>query len=83
MKIIKPKDVKNIQYYFIGAIFIILNYIRHSLFGYKTPRVFSIHEIDRSVNYDLNVVDEWIEYLCSYSEEISPLKNKVIMELGP
>lgn len=83
MRIIRPKDIKNIQYYFIGTVLIILNYIRHSLFGYKTPRTFSINEIDRSVDYDFKVVDEWLEYLCSYSRKLSPLENKVIMELGP
>lgn len=83
MRIVKPKYVENIQYYFIGAVLIILNYVRHSLFGYKTPRTFLINEIDRSINYDFKVVDEWNEYLCSYSREISPLKNKVILELGP
>ncbi len=44
IKTVKPGYVKNIRYHLIGAVFIILNYLRHSFFGYKTPRTFSINE---------------------------------------
>jgi len=83
MKTVNPKNIKNVRYHFIGAIFIILNYFRHSIFGYKTPRTFSISEIDRSVGYDFAVVDNWIKYLRFYVKDEKPLMNKVILELGP
>ncbi|WP_169703032.1 hypothetical protein [Candidatus Kuenenia stuttgartiensis] len=69
IKTVKPEDVKNIRYHLIGAVFIILNYLRHSSFGYKTPRTFSINEIERSIDYDFKVVDSWIEYLRFYSND--------------
>ncbi|GJQ50606.1 MAG: hypothetical protein HKUEN01_29920 [Candidatus Kuenenia stuttgartiensis] len=83
IKTVKPRDVKNIRYHLIGAVFIILNYLRHSFFGYKTPRTFSINEIERSIDYDFKAVDSWIEYLRFYSNDEKSLTNKVILELGP
>ena len=83
MKIVKPKNVKNILYHFIGEIFIILNYIRNGLIGYKTPRTFPINQIDRAIDYDFRVVKGWIKYLCNYTKETNPLKDKIVLELGP
>jgi SAM-dependent methyltransferase len=82
MEIIKPKNIKNTQYYFIGRAFRILNCIRHRLFGSRTPRDFSISQFDRAVDYDFQVVENWIKYLCKYSKESNPLKDRVVLELG-
>lgn len=83
MKIIRPKDIKNYQYFYIGVLFIILNYVRHRLFGYKTPRDFSIHEIERAIEYDFNVVQSWLTALLGYSQSDNFLRDKVVLELGP
>lgn len=83
MKILKPDNVYNRRYYFIGAILIILNRIRHFFTGYKTPRSFSNTQISQSVEYDLRVVKQWIKHLHNYSKEQNPLKNKVVLELCP
>ena len=83
MKIVKPKDIKNVRYHVVGMLFILLNYIRHSIVGYKTPRTFSIEEVDRSINYDFSVVGRWVKCLCSYLKETDPLRDKVVLELGP
>ncbi|WP_347275038.1 methyltransferase domain-containing protein [Candidatus Kuenenia sp.] len=83
IKTVKAGDVKNNKYHFIGAVFIILNYLRHRFFRYKTPRAFSVNEIERSIDYDFKVVDSWIEYLRFYSKDEKPLTKKVVLELGP
>jgi SAM-dependent methyltransferase len=83
MKITNPKDIKNTRYHFIGAILIILNRIRHGLFGYKTPRPFSASQIERSVNYDFKLVEEWMQYVQQYVQKEDFLCNKTILELGP
>jgi hypothetical protein len=83
METIKPKNIRNMQYHLIGAAFIIINYIRYSLFGYKSPRIFSINQFDRVIDHDFRVVEEWMEYLYKYTKEKEPLQNKVILELGP
>ena len=73
---------QNIKYYFIGGILIILIYIRNLLFGYRTPRTFSIEKYDQAVDYDFKVVDNWIAHLNYYSKEFGSLKDKVVLELG-
>lgn len=82
MEIIRPKDIKNRNYYFIGGICVILNYIRHKLFGYRTPRTFSIDQIDRAIDYDFKVVENWGSFLNDYAKETGLLKGKKVLELG-
>jgi len=82
MKIIRPRDSNNKNYYLIGGLIIILNYIRHKLFGYKTPRPFSIDQIDRAVDYDFNVIENWVSFLNKYSNKSVSLRGKTVLELG-
>lgn len=83
MKITKPKQIKNWQYYFIGVGMLLLNYFRHKFLGYTTPRTFSIKQISRAVEYDFKVSEEWIKYLSEYLKQTNFLREKVILELGP
>ena len=69
MIIIKPKTVSNRLYSFVGAVFIILNYIRNSLLGYRTPRTFSNKEYERAIDYDFRIVERWSDYLRVCSDE--------------
>ncbi len=81
MKKVNPKNIKNFRYHILGAGILILNSIRHKLEGYRTPRTFSIHEIDRAVDYDFNSVVGWIKDFSAYSK--MTIKDKIILELGP
>jgi len=83
MRIIKLVYINNRKFYIIGAIFVILNYLRHGIFGYKTPRTFSINQIDRSIDYDFSVVNNWVNYFKKYTSEENSLRNKVVLEIGP
>lgn len=83
MKIIKIKDIKNWQYYIVGAFVLILLFIIHKVIGYKMPRPFSMNQINRAIDYDFRVVDVWIKYYSKYSKNENTLKDMVVLELGP
>lgn len=75
--------MKNWHFHFLGGGILILSYIKNILFGYKTPRTFSVYQINRSVDYDFRVAEQWIKYLSAYLKQEDFLKNKVVLELGP
>jgi hypothetical protein len=83
METIIPRTVRNNRYKLIGSIFIILNYFRHLLFGYKRPRPFSASNIEAAAEYDLKITREWLRYLRDYTGEENPVKEKVILEIVP
>ncbi len=83
MRLVKPKDIRNTQYFSIGAFLIILNYFRHRFLGYKTTRAFPISKTSQAVEYDLNVVRGWVNALADYTQNSDFLKGKVVLELGP
>jgi hypothetical protein len=53
------------------------------MFGYRTPRPFSITQINQAIDYDFGVVEKWTRYLHDYLKKTDFLKNKVVLELGP
>ncbi|MCX6781722.1 MAG: methyltransferase domain-containing protein [Candidatus Magasanikbacteria bacterium] len=69
-------------YYIIGALILLTNKVRYYIFGYGHPRPFSVADIDRTINYDLDVFDGWMKQLKNYSGA-SDIKGKKILELGP
>ena len=82
------KIVQTLQYnerflFSFGLILRIVNKIRRSLIGYTTPRTFSPRDIDRSVNYVLEVVSAWQKALAEYTGTVYPLKDKSVIEFGP
>ncbi len=77
---LKPK---NRLYHSIGFLFLVLNKIRHTIEGYKTPRTFSVSNIDTSINYDIDVVNNWLDMLNTYSESKVDINGKSVLELGP
>lgn len=81
MEIIKPRKTYDRLYYTVGAVVVILNYLKHKIFGYRKPRNFSINEVDKAVDYDFRVVEKWLRYIDNTNGET--LKNKVVLELGP
>lgn len=76
-----PRTMFNLFYHFVGGIFVFLNYFRHNMLGYRTPRTFSSKDTDRVLDYDFGVVSNWLEYYSKYTQE--SIKDKVIFELGP
>lgn len=72
---------KNSLYYLIGLGFLFLAKMKNFLQGYVTPKPFS--DYDQCVNYDLQVVENWVKYLSEYTGSSFYLANKEILELGP
>lgn len=83
MNIMRPKDTRNLYYRFIGAVVIVLNYIRHRLAGYQTPRTFDVTQVDKAVDYDLKITERWNSYLRNYLKNDEPFRDKIVLELGP
>lgn len=75
--------LENIYYKIVGALILGLNKIRHLIIGYKTPRTFPITEFRRAIEYDIEVVNNWINYLQQYTKGNGSLDSKTILELGP
>ncbi len=81
--IVCMKAVKNRWYHFVGGIIIILNFVRHTLLGYRTPRTFSGRDIEKSLEYDFSVIQGWLKGLAQHGEGPEYIRDKVILELGP
>ena len=83
-KVIRPpKKYTQFFLFIIGLILRIINKIRHSIIGYTSPRPFSSRDIERSVEYTLNVVANWEKALINYIGSKHSLSNKHVLELGP
>lgn len=81
-KLIDPKQHRPLLYFFIGLVFLMINKIRHTLQGYTTPRPFSANDIEKNVQYDTDVVNNWLKELANYAPEMA-LNGKTVLELGP
>jgi hypothetical protein len=73
--------MKQLIYYCLGIVFLLLAKIKHYLSGYS-PKTFDVEEIQRSVEYDISVVDDWLKQLKIYTSYDS-VGNKTVLELGP
>ena len=75
--------MRNVIAYAAGIGFLTLAKAKHTLQGYSSPKPFQLSETARCVEYDLRVVDEWLQYLRAYSAEGNALRGKNVLELGP
>jgi hypothetical protein len=72
-------------YFLAGIIFMILAKIKNLIYGYSSPKPFSVNQFQRSIEYDIKIVDHWISYLTQYIGEDGNkwLIGKKVLELGP
>jgi len=78
------RKIVNWFYFLIGVFFLLLAKIKYYLFGYNTPKTFSINETQRCIKQDVKIVDGWMTNLNHYvAENKLSIKNKHILELGP
>ena len=75
--------LRNIFYYFVGFIFLVLAKAKNHLKGYTTPKPITTDKTDECVQYDIFVVEHWLAYLEKYTNGNYTLKEKNILELGP
>lgn len=71
-------------YYCAGLFFLLLTKIKDAVSRY-TPKPYSIDKIQKCVEYDIAIVDNWLNCLSEYKKEDinSLINNKVALELGP
>lgn len=76
--------LSNTFYWFAGVVFLALAKLKNMGIGYKRTRAFSASAVDQAVNYDIKVVDEWLNNLAGYAgPEGAKLQGKRVLELGP
>jgi hypothetical protein len=73
--------LRNKFYYFAGVVFLALAKIKNILRGYSSPKPFDISESQKCFDYDIRVVDRWLEHLDRYSQ--IGVAGKNILEIGP
>jgi SAM-dependent methyltransferase len=71
---------KSAIYYGAGIGFLGLAALKHWLEGYRTPKPFGFENIDRCVDHDIDIVENWIAHLSDYGGSI---EGKDVLELGP
>jgi SAM-dependent methyltransferase len=76
---------RNMFYTSAGVAFLVLSKLKNLLHGYSTPKPFAMDEVDKCVDYDLGVVDAWLQRLGAYtgSDGRDFLQGKRVLELGP
>ena len=76
---------RNLFYRTLGVGFLALAKGKNLLKGYDRARPFSSAEVDRSVAYDIRVVDEWLDMLGEYTgaPATPQLEGRTVLELGP
>ena len=73
----------NFYYKLLGVLFLCLSKIKNSITGYNSPKPFLVTEIDRCINYDISVVENWIKHLENYIGDRKYILDKNILELCP
>jgi hypothetical protein len=71
-------------YYGIGIVFLLLAKIKNKISEY-TPKTFSKGALLQCVEYDLSIVEGWMDALSEYThrEASEAIKGKAVLELGP
>lgn len=77
----KQNNMPRIRFHLLGLIVLFLNKIRYTIRGYREPRPFASTEYQRAIEYDEQVVTQWLEALKDYTGQT--VKDKVVLELGP
>jgi SAM-dependent methyltransferase len=76
-------NLRNTFFYITGIAFLVLTKAKTILKGYSSPKPFDITESARCIEYDINVVENWLLYLQRYTQSACSLSLKNVLELGP
>ena len=74
--------IRHLFFYLAGIVFLVLAKAKNRFRGY-TPKPFGVSEVDRCIDYDFRVVDQWLSHLASYVPDSHSLAGKNVLELGP
>ena len=75
--------LKNAFFKIAGIGFLFLAKVKNILKGYSSPKPFDISETEKCIDYDINVVEEWLSHLQNYAGNNFSLEGKNVLELGP
>jgi hypothetical protein len=75
------KMAVNAFYFLAGIIFLILAKIKSGVAQYS-PKTFAMDDVQKCVDYDINIVDDWMQQLKNYAPDYN-IENKHALELGP
>ncbi len=75
--------IKNICYFWLGIVFMLINKARHGILGYRTLRPFGIRDYDKCIRYDFDVVHGWLKAMDSLAQKPFSITGKNILEIGP
>jgi SAM-dependent methyltransferase len=76
-------SLRNAFLFAAGIVFLGLAKAKNVLRGYSTPKPFDHSDTERNVAYALQVVDQWLVRLASYTGTRADLSGKNVLELGP
>jgi len=75
--------LREMFFYITGIGFLALAKGKNILKGYSSPKPFDISEIERCIEYDMQVVELWLSHLRRYTHNTYALAGKNVLELGP
>ncbi|RKT47442.1 methyltransferase domain-containing protein [Thiocapsa rosea] len=75
--------MKHMFFYLAGIGFLALAKAKFLLKGYSSPKPFDFSESDRCIDYDIQIVEQWLTYLEGYTQGAYSLAGKNVLELGP
>jgi len=75
--------LRNAFFFAVGIGFLGLAKAKNILRGYTTPRAFDHSDAERSIDYDFQVVEQWLVHLVNYTGNSRYLRDKNVLELGP
>jgi SAM-dependent methyltransferase len=77
-------EIWNWYYKAVGIAFLALGKAKHRTRGYERARAFSTSELLACIDYDIKVVDEWLEALEGYTRQSAKqIEGARVLELGP
>lgn len=75
--------LRNSFFFTAGIGFLALAKAKNLLQGYSSPKPFGISETAKCIEYDIRVVEQWINHLKKYTNNTCSLEGKNVLELGP
>ena len=73
--------LRNSFFYVAGTVFLFLSKAQSIISGYSRPKPFV--DVKQCVDYDIRIVNEWLESLRGYTKSDDFFVGKTVLELGP
>jgi len=77
------EKARNYFYYLSGLVFLLLAKTKNTIFGYTTPKPYPLNDYQKCIDYDFDVVNNWLRHLHNYKRDGFSISGKNILEIGP